>query len=67
MLRLDSRLRVVPDILIAVNHFSVVSLRKLISVLERTLSLLVHRLLSGRVILCLHPLILVDINKLVLI
>lgn len=67
MLRLDSRLRVVPDILIAVNHFSVVSLRKLISVLERTLSLLVHRLLSGRVILCLDPLILVDINKLVLI
>jgi hypothetical protein len=67
MLRLDSRLRVVPDILIAVNHFSVVSLRKLISVLERTLSLLVHRLLSGRVILCLDPLILVDINELVLI
>ena len=67
MLRLDSRLRVLPDILIAVNHFSVVSLRKLISVLERTLSLLVHRLLSGRVILCLDPLILVDINELVLI
>lgn len=67
MLRLDSRLRVVTDILIALNHFGVVALRKLISILEWTLSLLVHRRLPGRVILGLDTLILVDINKLVLI
>jgi len=64
---LDSRLRVVPNILTVLNNFSVVSLRKLIRVLELTLTLLLHRSLSGRVILRLDPLILVDINKLVLV
>ena len=63
---LDSRLRVIvpsfPRILV-INQFSVVSLRKLIGILEGTLSLLMHHLAS-RVILCLQSLILVDINEL---
>ena len=56
-----------PNCLILLNQFSVVALRKLISIFKLTLSLLLVHHLSSRVILGLNSLILININKLVLV